>query len=502
MSTGSDRAILFTEWLEQDDAPLGEPNALLPLAGRPLLQRCVEHLARLGCTRLYVMLGEQAAGFRAFIGEGERWGVTVSYHHLTAAESIGAALRNLRLEPDRTYWLADAQQVPIGADLDHPLPEAASGQAACWQDGALERWTGWGLFKGVWLANQTAANRAGLEQAIFGDDQIRRAPVPAPMSVATPADFLASCGQILDQQTSVSQGRGCEIHPSVQIQPPAIIGRHVKIAAGAVIGPRSIIGDGAFIDEHALVRDAVVLPYTYIGESLSLNNAVARGNRLANVALGTVLEVTDAHLIAPLPQPVEPVSVRVPRRERLGAIALRWTLLPFWLLCRLRAGAEVDEASRTCMVTVPRPGLGMPTEVRLPFAPPRWAFQSPTPRPWLRHFTHTFYPGLTEVSHSWLRLVGPTPRPLAEIAMLPDDWRDLYLRHSCGLLNEALIMDRCGRDPDMQFASDALACAGSPPGLLRRYLIQVLRDFFGASRQGVDAEAESPCTLPPQNHRI
>lgn len=502
MSTGSDSAILFTEWPAADDAPLGEPNALLPLAGRPMLQRCVEHLARLGCTRLYVMLGEQAADFRAFIGDGERWGVSVSYHHLTATDSIGAALRNLRLETDQAYWLADAQQVPAGAELAQPLPEGAGGRAECWRDGATQRWTGWGLFEGAWLAGLDAADRAALERALLEDEQIRCDLAPAPMSVATPADFLASCAQILDQQTSVSQGRGCEIHPSVQIQPPAIIGRHVKIAAGAAIGPHAIIGDGAFIDENSLVRDAVVLPYTYIGESLSLNKAVARGNRLANVELGTVVEVADAHLIAPLPQPVQPASVRVPRRERLGAMALRWALLPLWLLCRLRTGPVADEAGRACMVTVPRPGLGMPTEVRLPFAPPRWAFQSPAPRPWLRHFAHTFYPGLAEVGDSWLRLVGPTPRPLAEIAMLPEDWRDLYRRHACGLLNEALIMDRWGRDPDMQFASDALACAGSPPGLLRRYLAQVVRDFLGASRQGVDAEAEVPCTLPPRNHQI
>ena len=494
-----DSAILFTEWPETDDAPLGQPNTLLPLAGRPMLQRVVEQLARLGCQRLYVMLGTRAADFRSYLGAGERWGVTVTYHHLSAAESLGLALRNLRLDPDQRYWLADAQQLPDATQAEPA--DAGPGRAVCWQADNGTRWTGWGRFRGDWLSGLEVVTRTDLEQAVLEALAVERDLLVPPLSVATPADYLAGCVHILEQQTAVAQGRGCEIHTSVQIHPPVIIGRHVKIAPRAVIGPRVILGDGAFIDEHALVRDAVVLPYTYVGESLELNRAVARGNRLANIVLDTVVEITDGHLMAPLPQPVEPAGVRVPRRERISAAALRWLLRPLWLLCRLRVGQlpRHVQAPRGCMVSLPRPGLGTPVELRLPLAPPRWAFNTQAPRPWARHFLHTFYPGLAEVGRSRLRLVGPTPRPLAEIGLLHEDWRALYQDHACGLLNEALLMDRLGQDPDLQFASDALACAGAPPGLLKRYLARVGKDLLGRVTHAAPDSADAPCAASSRN---
>lgn len=503
MSATCSHAILFAEWPEMEASPLGQPNALLSLAGRPMLQRTIEHLARLGCNRLYVMLGEHAAGFRAFIGEGERWGVKVSFHHLGKAEGIGTSLRVLDLGPDQYYWLADAQYLP--RDLSRDIGPAScteppcEGRADCWMEGDAQRWSGWGLFRGAWLANQGAESRLALEQAILGDTRITRSLLAAPLSVDKPTDYLDSCLRILDQQKEIHLGKDCDIHPGATILAPAIIGRHAKIAAGAVIGPRAVIGDGAFIDENSHVQDAAVLPNTYVGEGLNLERVIVHGNRLVNVSHDIALAVPDRHLLAPMPQLNETALVRVPRRERLTAMALRWALFPLWLTVRLRGGRLTDVAARRgCAVTLPRSGMGMPVELRLPLAPPRWAFIDREPRAWARHFQHTFYPGLAQVAHCRLRLVGPTPRPLAEIGTLHEDWRNLYQDHACGLLNEALLMDRCGQEPELQFASDALACAGAPPGLLKRYLACVARDLFGSAPAAAseDVEATSPLTPP------
>ena len=498
MSASANDAILFAEWPEMEASPLGQPNALLPLAGRPMLQRVIEHLARLGCSRLYIMLGENAAGFRAFVGEGERWGVQVSYHYLSKVESIGASLRVLGLDPGRSYWLADAQCLPLDIDPALPTEPGHAGRAGCWTDGDVQRWSGWGLFRGEWLSRQQAESRPELERAILGESDISRSPLAMPMSVDTPAGYLDSSLHILEQLNEVHFGKGCDVHPSATVLAPAIIGRHAKIAAGAVIGPGAVIGDGAFIDENVHVQAAAVLPNTYVGEGLNLERAIVRGNRLVNVSLGTALAVPDPHLLAPMPQIDETALVRVPRRDRLLARGLRWALFPLWVVARLRGGRLSDAvAKRGCAVTLPRPGTATPVELRLPIASPRWVFSSPEPRPWARHFQHVFYPGLAQVARYRLRLVGPTPRPLAEIGMLHEDWRDLYRDHACGLLNEALLIDRCGQQPELQFASDALACAGAPPGLLKSYLGRVVRDLFGTATAPLAEDAEDACPLSP-----
>ncbi len=498
MSAICNEAILFAEWPETEVSPLGQPSALLPLAGRPMLQRSIEHLARLGCSRLWVMLGEHASGFRAFVGEGERWGVQVSFHHLGKAESLGASLRVLGLDPERHYWLADARYLPLDIDPALPVEPACEGRAECWTEGDVLRWSGWGLFRGDWLVSQDAASRLALEAAVLDDCRIARNQLAPPLSVDRPTDFLDSCLRILDQQRNVHLGKGCDVHPGATILPPVIIGRHARIAAGAVIGPRAVIGDGVFIDENAHVRDAAVLPNTYVGEGVNLERAIVHSNRLVNLSLDIALAVTDPHLLAPMPELNETVLVRVPRRERVTALALRWALFPLWLVARLRGGRLNDPAAkRGCAVTLPRPGMGMPLELRLPLAPPRWAFGSGEPRAWARHFQHTFYPGLAQVAACRLRLVGLTPRPLAEIGLLHEDWRNLYQDHVCGLLNEALLMDRCGQEPELQFASDALASAGAPRGLLKRYLRRVARDLVGAAPVPAPEDADAPCPLTP-----
>jgi len=79
------------------------PKPLLRVGGKPLIQHHVEALARAGITRLVVNLAWLGQQIRDYLGEGTRFGVSITYsdEQPRALETAGGIFRALRwLKPD------------------------------------------------------------------------------------------------------------------------------------------------------------------------------------------------------------------------------------------------------------------------------------------------------------------------------------------------------------------------------------------------------------------
>ena len=333
---GTSTAILLaTTAHEPASCALGPFTPLLPLVGKPLLQRAVERLADHGCRHIHVVLDDEGTAIRSFLQDGERWGCRFSYHRLGEAELFSQLMRRLDLAASSHYWLADALRVPVG-----PLPATPTlplwGQPLCWKDFGGSHWSGWGCFSGAWLLEQTvAAGRAALAQQVGQDSRLRRHGIDAPLSGATLAAWLVSSRRLLDHADSGTSAHAASrrIHPSARFIAPYTIGRHVKIGADVVVGPHAVIESGAYIDRGTHLRDCVVLPDTYVGKELELDGIIARGRRLAHIALNTVTDIADTTLLAELPPPALPAK---PLQRLLAAV--QWALPPRHGWPRLRLG--------------------------------------------------------------------------------------------------------------------------------------------------------------------
>jgi mannose-1-phosphate guanylyltransferase/phosphomannomutase len=66
-------------------------------------------------------------------------------------------------------------------------------------------------------------------------------------------------------------GEGAEIAPDVQIVPPTLVGKNVKIKSGAIIGPYSVIGDNSIIESSATVHRSVLWDNVYVGHNSRLS---------------------------------------------------------------------------------------------------------------------------------------------------------------------------------------------------------------------------------------
>ena len=84
--------------------PLGEvyPKPLLPVHGVPLAEYALRMMSSAGITEVAVNLHYKSGVIRQILGDGSRFGVTITYFHEDEILGTGGALRNVR------EWMADS----------------------------------------------------------------------------------------------------------------------------------------------------------------------------------------------------------------------------------------------------------------------------------------------------------------------------------------------------------------------------------------------------------
>jgi hypothetical protein len=92
-------------------------------------------------------------------------------------------------------------------------------------------------------------------------------------------------------------GTRSKIHPKATLHPPFWIGPRCEIASGAVIGPAAIIGEGCIVEEAAEISHSVVLPRTYVGVRIHLQNRIADGGLLLAPERNVAITISESFLL-------------------------------------------------------------------------------------------------------------------------------------------------------------------------------------------------------------
>lgn len=464
----------------------GVPELVLPLQGKSLLHRSLDFLAREGCKVVHVGLGNDAVLIKALIGDGARWGMQIEFHSLTSGQGIDQLVRRVGALPEQLCLIGDACLVPADGATDFPGPTGCDGVALFVQHSPHRRWSGWAMLPGSVLRDMQFSE---LLQDASNETACAARAIVLPESCVLEAHSLAALlrsdqAMLQAQQTPIRLGRGTRVHPSATLLAPVHIGDGVRIEADATVGPYASIGSGSFVDQGTTIRSSAVLPETYVGKELEVVESVVRGNRLASVKFGTVADVADAHLVAPMLR-----DSRLARLQRwLSVIALQVLLAPLYLLCRRRAAdspADYDLIAITLPAGIRVTG-GQPVIARVRGGPDA-ASVCPA-----GHFARVFYPGLSLLGRGAMSLLGPTPRNRPEVAKLPHVWAGLYAECRCGLLNDS-VLTHDWSDPDTGLAGDALACMQQGErSHMRRALAAYLKQVFAAILRGPDKRIVAP----------
>jgi lipopolysaccharide/colanic/teichoic acid biosynthesis glycosyltransferase len=225
----------------------------------------------------------------------------------------------------------------------------------------------------------------------------------------------------------------------------------------ARIGPNCVLENDCFVDRGSTLQDSLILPQSYVGESLELSEVVVDREKLVSARAGLGALIMDELILSALPGARFRAWL-----HRLASQALSCVLLVLF-------SPVLIFAALLLLVRGPRPLLRRSQIVRLPAADLHSTWRMATllsfndaghvgHDPWtrrradLRDFAHRFLPGLFTVMRGEASLVGVKPRTKEEILRLPQDWRDLNLRCHVGLVTESTV------HPPLDWANDGETC--------------------------------------------
>lgn len=217
------------------------PAALVSIFGRPLLEHFLMHYADRGITHFDVIASDRPDAVRKFLGNGEKWGVTVTIH--AWKEEPG-------LDKDFSNLTKDSEQ-PARVDK---LP---------WMN-----------------TNSTMGSENWFKDCLKN---------PPTKNMIRP-DYVES-------KTGIFIGGHSHFPEQTTIIPPCYIGAQVKLGNGCSIGPNVIIEDEAFLESGCEVRESLIGPSTYIGPDLTIDRSIVMHDWVLDWSIGTDHQISDPLLL-------------------------------------------------------------------------------------------------------------------------------------------------------------------------------------------------------------
>src|SRR5262245_51407466 len=357
---------------------LRRPAALLPVAGRPIVEYVIEHLARYGVSDATLALHHCPSRIEPLLADGARFGLRLEYAPERVGLGTAGAARRVAVGWPEPFILVAATAL-ITTDLSKAVAFHRDREAAltivC---GAGNGDTDLALDDDDGIAPPGGGGRgvSSLGLAIVNPEALSRFPsgrhcdlmadlVPAlraaglavrgyvssesGLVVRTPADLLAAnrqavAGELPDLvmrgfevRPGIRLCRGARVHPTARLLPPVLIGLNAEIGRDATI-EAAVIGDDVIVEPYSTVRRSVVLNRTHIGADLQLQGVIVDRQTLGDVAASTWVTVDDARILG---------DTRAPFRSNPGnlvgravATALIALSAPVWLPCLAALGIE------------------------------------------------------------------------------------------------------------------------------------------------------------------
>ncbi len=287
-------------------AELGQPAwTLLPAGNRPLLEYWMELCVALGIRDVKLLLGDGAEFVEAYAGEGERWGLSISYGFLKDGQSAASYLRR-----SPAHWRDGL--LFVGAPV---FPQRLR-----------EGWTFSGKVEASWVARNSAGEVVCL---LSPPGAALDAFCASGVWTATGADSFESLGLAVQTVDSVRDyyelnmrlvrgevvrylspgyyaadgsyvGYNVVLPPAAKAQPPLMVGNDCRLAPLSSVGPDVVMGSRVVVDSQSTLTRCVVLDGTYVGRGLEIDGKIVAGRRLVDPESGAAIDIADPWLLAEL----------------------------------------------------------------------------------------------------------------------------------------------------------------------------------------------------------
>lgn len=437
------KTLVLADRLEPALAPFTSKTclAMLPVVGKPLLEHTLEDLAGSGLRTAAVVVSPHAKDVEQQCLDGAQWGLSLDYRLVQEGQSaestiLAAAVGNMdellvargdvlrspcvakfleaAAKVDRKVIVGTSNGRAVGLYLLRP---GLSGKLSLPGKGDLlsEQGAHVGLVElpGVkvsWLENAKEFHAANL-QALRGDFP----------GLILPARKVTE---------KLHVGRQSRVSIQGIVGGPVFIGSRCVVEPTAEIDHDVIISDGVFVDRRATLRSVIVLPQTYVGELVELENAIVWGTQVFKIDSASAVTVTDRFLLADL-RTESLADLLAEVAGRVTAAALLVLALPLWALGLIfsvlkRPFAPLQGIQLLGNRTRRDADGGVTSRFR--------KLELATGIPVLKHL-----PGLISVIRGDLRLVGVSPLTPEESASRTAEWELERDRSPVGLIGPAQL---------------------------------------------------------------
>ncbi len=466
---------------------LRQVTPLLPCVDRPILQHVIEVLVEQGVTEFEFVLHEAPEEIEAFLGDGKRWGSHFTFQLARNAEHPYRILK--LLNHSGPLVLAHADCLPNLARGELVSAKPGSSVLFCSTDGAPENtaaWTGWALLdREIVSSLPMDLDRARLEAFLvdkLGAEGVRL--VSESLELGTLKGILEAQRSFLSNRFTglhlaarqadpeVWIARNVVIHPTAKLVAPLFIGENSRVGAGARIGPNAVIGHDTVVDRHTSVQDAALLPGSYCGEGLELDQVFVDRNRLINVSLSTEVHISDSFIHGTM-KGSNKRGWAAQLSSRCAASVLFILTFPLLALVWLIRRNSLFEREAVILPA----GQEDKTWSTFPLYTFRNGDEKTDGKGW-RFLLFDILPNLSQIARGRIQFVGVQPRSPQEIDGLPEDWRALYLQSRAGLITEAGVLHGSTATEDEVYSSEvyysAMASTRHDLGLALRFLARTV----------------------------
>lgn len=445
------RALIFADRDSGCLAPLDREytHATLLVAGKELIRYTIEDLVGLGITEVVIVVADHADRLERLLGDGSRWGARFRFVLGRGHERPSLIWSRLSIERDQPLLV-------LRGDLLRSPAVSAFMLAAQGRAGNLVYGLGADPRGALILLRPGQTDPGPLLDLL--DIRAPSSPPSEEDGVSLPdievrmmeglAAYHRACLDLVSGRISglspggaelalgLSVGLHAQVSPRSLKQGRAYVGNNSRVHPEAELLGDVMIAQDVVIDRAAILYDCVILPHSYVGEMLEVNDAIVAGDTLMRVDTGVVLTITDAFLLGRLGSRSSVEIGDWPSRVS-GAFLLLCSL-PLWPLALLAAALEADQAdrgdrprllSRECLI-------GNRRRVSADLADggfSSWRFNTRVPV--LAHL-----PRVLSVIRGDLRLVGVSPLTPAETEARTEEWQHVRDQAPVGLIGPTQLM--------------------------------------------------------------
>ena len=419
------KTMLLANRLAPELSPLTDKTcaALLRVAGKPVLMHAIESLGAAHLTDIIVVVSPFAEQVEKMLGDGTRWGMHFEYVSVRSRECPDGLVRRFASQSSAGLLLVRGEilRTPIVADF---LARASAIEAAAVAATVAGAPAGVILVRTPFLSSHGACSLIGLAS----DEEAHRESASSVDFPDARLSLVESLGEFHRVNLDVAAGRfpglivpGRQLMPGVMVGrktrlppsaikgKPIFVGSRCRIAADAELMSEVVVSSDVVIDRGAILRSAVIMPHTYIGELVEVADAIVAEDELIHVKTGARTRVSDSFLLSSVRSQSLP-SLLGTAVDSLLAILLLFLSIPLWPIALIASYAANAGHPLHRMILL---GNRRAAVRRMEFTTSQFSVSPAILR---------YLPYLFAVAAGHLRLVGVEPLAPATASARTEEW--------------------------------------------------------------------------------